>query len=81
MLDLEEVLAAHEDELTPFLRAGASTVPEWLQELRNTVAVRLIDTERLTGAPQDAVGAQSPLDAVGAQVGRYAQAYREPVFR
>ena len=51
LLGLEKVLAAHEEELTPFLRAGASAVPEWLQELRNSVAVRLIDTERLTGAP------------------------------
>ena len=65
LLDLDEVLAAHEDELTPFLRAGASAVPEWLQELRNSVAVRLIDTERLTGAPSPrgsrrAVGEDTP---------------------
>ena len=51
LLGLEKMLAAHDEELTPFLRAGASAVPEWLQELRNSVAVRLIDTERLTDAP------------------------------
>ena len=51
MLDLEGVLAVHEDELTPFMGRSDSTVPEWLQELRNSVSVRLIDTERLTGAP------------------------------
>ena len=42
VLDLEEVLAAHEDELAPYSRSGASSVPEWLQELRHSVAVRLI---------------------------------------
>ena len=51
VLDLDEVIAAHEDELKPFWRHGASPVPEWLRELRKTVAVRFIDTERLTGAP------------------------------
>ncbi|MDE0449081.1 MAG: AAA family ATPase [Spirochaetaceae bacterium] len=51
VLDLEEVLAFHEDELAFFVRSGVSAVPEWLQELRNSVAVRFIDTERLTSAP------------------------------
>ena len=51
LLDLEDVLAAHEDELTPFIGSGATAIPEWLKELRNSVAVRFIDTERLTGAP------------------------------
>ena len=50
VLDFEEVLAAHEDELMPYYRPGAWPVPEWLRELRNSVAVRFIDTERLTGA-------------------------------
>ena len=51
VLDLDDVLAIHEDELMPFLESGAPAVPEWLQELRNSVAVHFIDTERLTGAP------------------------------
>ena len=51
VLDLEGVLAAHEDELTPYMRLGSPTIPEWLQELRNSVSVRLIDTERLTNTP------------------------------
>ena len=51
ILDRDEVLAAHEDELAPILQRGIAPAPEWLQELRNSVAVSLIDTERLTGTP------------------------------
>ena len=50
VLDLDDVLALHEDELMPFLAPGAPAVPEWLQKLRSSVGVRFIDTERLTAA-------------------------------
>ena len=40
VLDLDEALTVFQDEL--------SQLPNWLQEVRSTVAVRLIDTERLT---------------------------------
>jgi len=56
ILDRDEVLAAHEDELAPFLQRGIASAPEWLQELRNSVAVSLIDTERLTGTPSPPSG-------------------------
>jgi hypothetical protein len=87
VLDLEEVLAAHEDELAPYSRSGASSVPEWLQELRHSVAVRLIDTERLTGAPSPsrsrrAVGEDTPKRTVSryskelaARVGQSSEEY------
>ena len=73
VLDLEEVLATHEDELTPFLRPGASPVPEWLRELRNSVAVRFIDTERLTGAPSPRRSRRGVREDTPKRVSRYSQ--------
>ena len=52
MLNLEEVLTDFEDDLAPWSRRVPSASPRWLQEVRDSVAVRFIDTERLTGAPR-----------------------------
>ena len=51
ILNLEEVLTDFEDELPPSTRRASSESPRWLQEVRNSVMVRFIDTERLTGTP------------------------------
>ena len=48
VLDLDEVLTVFQDELPGIVRASMSQLPNWLKEVRSTVAVRLIDTERLT---------------------------------
>ena len=49
ILDLHEVLTDFRDELPPdFPPYGVLQVPDWLQGLRDSVDVRLIDTERLT---------------------------------
>ena len=47
-LDLQEVLAVFGDELPPDALRDSSPIPEWLQDIKNCIAVRLIDTERLT---------------------------------
>ena len=48
ILDLAEVMTDFWDELPHDFRHDVLPTPEWLQELRRSVAVRLINTERLT---------------------------------
>lgn len=50
LLDLDDVLTEFRDEL-PFDRFS-SPLPQWLQDVRSSSSVRLIDTERLTSAPR-----------------------------
>lgn len=47
-LNLVEVLTVFGDEFPPDLWRDQLPLPEWLQGIRDSVAVRLIDTERLT---------------------------------
>ena len=49
VLDLDEVLTVFLDEFPPEVQRVDLSSPEWLQELLHAVAVRFIDTERLTG--------------------------------
>ena len=49
VLDLREVLTDFRDEFPPEVYPLDFSNPEWLQELLGAVAVRFIDTERLTG--------------------------------
>ena len=48
VLDLEDVLTIFQDELPEHPESPYSHLPQWLRDVRSTVAVRLIDTERLT---------------------------------
>ena len=48
VLDLEDVLTVFQDELPEQAEASYSHLPHWLRNVRSTVAVRFIDTERLT---------------------------------
>ena len=49
VLDLEDVLVDFRDELPHSLRKLYPDSPKWMQEVRDSIAVRFIDTERLTG--------------------------------
>ena len=49
VLDLQEVLTEYRDEFPPEVYPLNFPNPEWLQKLLGSVAVRFIDTERLTG--------------------------------
>ena len=48
VLTLEDVVALFEDELTPHFGELSPVSPEWLQDIRRSITVRFIDTERLT---------------------------------
>ena len=48
ILDLDDVLIHFGDELPHGFRSGALPSPDWLEDLRHSIAVRLINTERLT---------------------------------
>ena len=48
ILDLAEVLTVFGDDFPPDFRHDALPMPEWLEQIRESVAVRSIDTERLT---------------------------------
>ena len=48
VLTLEDVVALFEDELAPHFGELSPVSPEWLQDIRKSIAVRFIDTERLT---------------------------------
>ena len=52
ILDLDDVLATFGDELPADVWPDQSLVPEWLQGIRDSIAVRFIDTERLTRSSQ-----------------------------
>ena len=52
VLDLDDVVTAFRDDFPPDIRRVASASPEWLQGIQSSVAVRFIDTERLTGPSQ-----------------------------
>ena len=47
-LELDEVLASFGDQFPPDFTPVAYDLPEWLQGIRSSVAIRFIDTERLT---------------------------------
>ncbi len=47
-LDLADVLTDFGEELPPDLQRDVLPSPDWLQDIRHSVVVRLIDTERLT---------------------------------
>ena len=48
VLDLEDVLVTFQDELPEQPETPYAHLPQWLRDVRSTVAVRFIDTERLT---------------------------------
>lgn len=48
VLGLEDVLVTYEEELPELGQSIASPTPEWLQEIKSAIPVRLIGTERLT---------------------------------
>ena len=49
ILDLEDVLVDFRDDLPESLHRIYPDNPEWIQNIRDSIAVRFIDTERLTG--------------------------------
>lgn len=49
VLDLEDVLVDFRDDLPESLQKLYPNNPKWIQEIRDSIAVRFIDTERLTG--------------------------------
>ncbi|MXX71242.1 MAG: AAA family ATPase [Gemmatimonadetes bacterium] len=51
MLDFDDVLAYYGDFLPTRFQHIPSPNPDWLQDILQSVAVRFIDTERLTGRP------------------------------
>ncbi len=48
MLDLTDVLTTFPDYFPPDFQGGNVNVPDWLRDIKNSVEVFLIDTERLT---------------------------------
>ena len=48
VLALEDVVVLFGDELTPHVGELSPASPKWLQDIRESIPVRLIDTERLT---------------------------------
>ena len=48
VLNFDEVLTVFWDDFPPDLQRGLLLGPGWLQDIRDSVTVRLIDTERLT---------------------------------
>lgn len=49
VLNLDEVFTVFQDEFPPEAWSVDLAIPDWLQEVLSAVAVRFIDTERLTG--------------------------------
>ncbi len=49
-LDLNDVLTAFSDELPPHFQRYITPIPDWLQDIKDSIVVRFIDTERLTHA-------------------------------
>ena len=47
ILDLDDVLTFFQDDLPQEFQRGESASPEWLKDIRSSIAVRFIDTERL----------------------------------
>ena len=47
ILDLDDVLTFFQDDLPGEFQRGGSASPEWLQDIRSSIAVRFIETERL----------------------------------
>lgn len=52
VLDLDDVLIVFRDELPEGVLQSSAHLPDWLQDVRSGVAVRFIDTERLTRMPK-----------------------------